>query len=159
MSGRFSIDSSGQLKHLLNEDLPSLSNYYREMSADGGAGVLVVNYYPCGESAQMSAKFLKPNQIGRLARQMGLPTLELEFEQHNRQNQMVVALVTAQTKGVVRVELHEVEIQAAPASPPESQGQTKSAPSSKRKRGSSTTQHKSSKATKQQQDENNQAQT
>ena len=59
--------------------------------------MLVVNYYPSGEVAQMSASFLKPSQIPQYARQMGLPTLELEFEQHDPQNQMVVALVTAQT--------------------------------------------------------------
>ncbi len=99
------MDSSQQLKQLLNEDLPSLGAYYREMSALQGSGVLVVNYYPSGEVAQMSAGYLKPNQIPRLARQMGLPTLQVEFERHSQQDQMVVALVTAETKGVVTVEL------------------------------------------------------
>ena len=65
------MDSDQQLKQLLNEDLPSLGAYYRDMSTVEGAGVLVVNYYPSGEAAQMSAKFLKPSQIPRLARQMG----------------------------------------------------------------------------------------
>lgn len=119
------MDSSFQLKQLLSEDLPSLSAYYQDISALQGAGVLLVNYFPTGVVAQMSASFLKPSQIKRYARQMGLPTLQIEFEQHNPQNQMVVALVTAQTKGVVTVELHEVEIQAAKASTPESQAQTK----------------------------------
>lgn len=91
------MDSSGQLKQLLSLDLPSLGAYYRKISDEQGSGVLAVNYYPSGEVAQMSASFLKPSQIPRYARQMGLPTLELEFSQHNPQYQMVVALVTAQT--------------------------------------------------------------
>ena len=78
------MDSSFQLKQLLSEDLSSLSAYYRDISGEQGSGVLVVNYYPSGEVAQMSASFLKPSQIKRYARQMGLPTLELDFEQHNQ---------------------------------------------------------------------------
>ena len=57
------MDSEQQLKQLLNEDLLSLGAYYQDMSTLEGAGVLVVNYYPSGEVAQMSAKYLKPNQI------------------------------------------------------------------------------------------------
>lgn len=94
------MDSDQQLKQLLSPDLPSLSAYYPDMSTLEGAGVLFVNYYPSGEVAQMSAKFLKPNQIKRLARQMGLPTLQVEFERHNQQEQMVVAVITVETKGV-----------------------------------------------------------
>ncbi len=94
------MDSDQQLKQLLSPDLPSLGAYYRDMSTFQGAGVLVVNYYPSGEVAQMSAKFLKPNQIPRLARQMGLPTLQVEFERHNQQEQMVAAVITIETKGV-----------------------------------------------------------
>ena len=45
------------------QDLPSRGAYYREMCAEQGSGVLVVNYFPSGEVAQMSAKYLKPNQI------------------------------------------------------------------------------------------------
>ena len=93
------MDSSFQLKRLLSFDLPSLSAYYRDISGEQGSGVLVVNYYPIGEVAQMSASFLKPRQIPQYARQMGLPTLQIEFSQHNQQNQMVVALVIVQTKG------------------------------------------------------------
>ena len=90
------MDERQQRWRLLNDDLHSLSNYYREMSVLEGFGVLVVNYYPGGEVSQMSAKYLKSNQIPRLARQMGLPTLQLEFERYNQQEQMVVALVTAE---------------------------------------------------------------
>lgn len=57
------MDASGQLKQLLSEDLPSLGAYYRDISGEEGSGVLVVNYYPSGEIAQMSASFLKPSQI------------------------------------------------------------------------------------------------
>lgn len=80
------MDSSGQLKQLLSEDLPSLSNYYREISALQGAGVLIVNYYPSCVSAQMSASFLKASSIARLARQMGLATLEVECNAARRSN-------------------------------------------------------------------------
>jgi hypothetical protein len=97
------------LRQLLKDDLPSLRTYYQEMATEQGSGVLVVNYYPSGEIAQMEAKFLKSSQIPRLARQMGLPTLQVEFEKHNPQNQMVVALVTAETKGVVTVEMRSPE--------------------------------------------------
>lgn len=93
------MDSDQQLKQLLNEDLPSLGAYYQDMTTLEGAGVLFVNYYPSGEVAQMSANFLKPNQIPRLARQLGLPTLQVEFERHNQQDQMVIALVTAENLG------------------------------------------------------------
>ena len=99
------MDSQPQLQQLVNEDRRSLSNYYREMSKEQGPGVLSVNYYPSGEIAQMSAKYLKASQISRLARQLGLVNLQSEFEQHNQQTQMVVAVVTAETKGVVTVEL------------------------------------------------------
>ena len=97
------------LRQLLQDDLPSLRTYYQEMAAEQGSGVLVVNYYPSGDIAQMEAKFLKSSQIPRLARQMGLPTLQVEFEKHNPQNQMVVAIVTAETKGVVTVDLRSPE--------------------------------------------------
>ena len=50
------MDSDQQLKQLLSPDLSSLGTYYRDMSTFQGAGVLVVNYYPSGEVAQMSAK-------------------------------------------------------------------------------------------------------
>ena len=79
---------------------PAWVHYYREMATEQGSGVLVVNYYPNGEVAQMSAKYLKPNQIARLARQMGLPTRQAEFERHNQHSQMVVAAITAEMKGV-----------------------------------------------------------
>ncbi len=105
------MDSDQQLKQLLSPDLPSLGAYYRDMATFQGAGVLVVNYYPSGEVAQMSASFLKPSLIPRLARQMGLPTLQVEFSRHNSQTQMVVAIVASQTKGVVVVELHSGEPQ------------------------------------------------
>ena len=99
------MNSQPQLQQLVNEDRRSLSNYYREMSKEQGPGVLSVNYYPSGEIAQMSAKYLKASQISRLARQLGLVNLQSEFEQHNQQTQMVVAVITAETKGVVTVEL------------------------------------------------------
>lgn len=105
-----------QLQQLVDSDLRSLSNYYQEMSREQGPGVLSVNYYPSGEIAQMSAKYLKSSQISRLARQLGLINLQSEFEQHNQQTQMVVAVVTAETKGVVTVEL---DSSAVPTSVPE----------------------------------------
>ncbi len=159
MSSSFLMDSSQRLKQLLNEDLASLGAYYREICALQGSGVLVVNYYPGGEVAQMSAKYLKPNQIGRLARQMGLPTLQVEFERHNQQDQMVVALVTAETKGVVTVELPPLELQTAPVNTSETQGETSTAPSSKRKTASKTTKRKSPAKSTKQHDEENQPQT
>lgn len=155
------MDSSEQLKQLLDLDLSSLSAYYREMAAFQGAGVLVVNYYPSGEAAQMSANFLKPSQIGRLARQMGLPTLQLEFEQHNQHNQMVVALISPETKGVVTVELPELEVQTEAANTLDTHEQTSTASSTKRKEApKTTTKSKSSaKSTPLQQDGKNQPQT
>jgi hypothetical protein len=129
------MDESQQLKQLISADLPSLGKYYREMVESQGAGVLVVNYYPTGEVAQMEARFLKSNQIPRLSRQMGLPNLETEFEQHDRQKEMVVAIVTAQTKGVVTV---EIEFHTSETSLPETPAlNTASAPESKAKRKSS----------------------
>lgn len=80
---------------------------------------------------------------------MGLPTLELEFEQHNPQNQMVVSSGHSTNKRCSKGRIAR-DRDTSRASTPETQGQTKSAPSSKRK---------SSKATKQQQDQDNQAQT
>ncbi len=155
------MDFSQQLKQLLSPDLPSLGAYYQDLATYQGAGVLVVNYYPSGEVAQMSAKFLKPSSIPRLARQMGLPTLQIEFDRHNQQSQMVAAVITVETKGVVTVELPSIEAQTAPSQPPELQGQAKSAASSKRKSSTKTsTKRKSSaKSTSKQQDEENQVQT
>lgn len=155
------MDSDQKLKQLLSLDLPSLGTYYREMSALEGYGVLVVNYYPSGEAAQMSAKYLKPNQIGRLARQMGLSTLQLEFSQHNQHSQMVVAVITAETKGVVTVELPSLDVETTPANTPETQAQTYSAPSSKRKSASKTTTQRKSptKSTPKRQNEEKQSQT
>ncbi len=69
------MDESQQLKQLISAELPSLSKYYQQMADSQGAGVLVVNYYPTGEVAQMEARFLKSSQIPRLSRQMGLPNL------------------------------------------------------------------------------------
>lgn len=119
------------LRQLLKDDLPSLRTYYQEMATEQGSGVLVVNYYPSGEIAQMEAKFLKSSQIPRLARQMGLPSLQVEFEKHNPQNQMVVALVTAETKGVVTVDLRSPEPEK-----PEPQSRQ---PQTKRKSSTATT--------------------
>ncbi|MBE9020542.1 hypothetical protein IQ272_31320, partial [Chroococcidiopsidales cyanobacterium LEGE 13417] len=99
------MDESQQLKQLVSIDLPSLCKYYRDMTTSQGAGVLVVNYYPTGEIAQMEARFLKSSQIPRLARQMGLPSLQTEFVRHDREKEMVVAIVTAETKGAIAVEL------------------------------------------------------
>ncbi len=50
------MDEPQQLQQLLNDDRSSLSQYYREMSAEQGAGVLVVNYYPSSEIAGCNAK-------------------------------------------------------------------------------------------------------
>ncbi len=94
------MDSDQQLKQLLSKDLPSLGAYYREMATEQGSEVLVVNYYPNGEVAQMSAKYLKPSSIPRLAKQIGLPTLQVEFERHNQQSQIVAAVITVETQGV-----------------------------------------------------------
>ncbi len=80
------MDQAQQLEQLLSDDLASLIAYYREMAAEQGAGVLSVNYYPSGGSAQMEAKFLKASSIAKLARQMGLATLQLKFSRHNPQN-------------------------------------------------------------------------
>jgi hypothetical protein len=99
------MDESQQLKQLVSADLPSLGKYYREMATEQEAGVLVVNYYPTGEVAQMETRFLKSSQIPRISRQMGLPTLQSEFEQHDREQEMVLAVVTVQIKGVVTVEV------------------------------------------------------
>ncbi|MDV2996951.1 MAG: hypothetical protein N4J56_006656 [Chroococcidiopsis sp. SAG 2025] len=99
------MDELQQLKQLVSADIPSLSKYYRGMAEAQGAGVLVVNYYTVGEVAQMEARFLTLSQIPRLSRQMGLPNLQAEFEQHDRSSEMVVALVTAETKGAIALEL------------------------------------------------------
>ncbi len=88
MSNAFSMDESEQLRQLVSEDLRTLSTYYRGMSAEQGAGVLLVNYYPSGGLAQMEAKFLKASLIPKLARQMGLATLQIEFSRHNPQTQI-----------------------------------------------------------------------
>ena len=99
------MDESQQLNQLVSADLPSLSKYYQEMATQQGAGVLVVNYYPTGEVAQMEARFLKSSQIPRLSRQIGLLSLQTLFEQHDRSSEMVLAIVTAETKGAFAVEL------------------------------------------------------
>lgn len=115
------MEQAQQLEQLLGDDLPSLSAYYGEMAAEQGAGVLSVNYYPSGGSAQMEAKFLKASSIPKLARQMGLATLQVEFSRHNPHTQMVVALITAETKGVITVELASQQAQTPVAALPQPQ--------------------------------------
>jgi len=112
------MDESQQLKQLISADLSRLSKYYREMAAEQEAGVLVVNYYPTGEVAQMEARFLRSSQIPRLSRQMGLPSLQTEFEQHDREKEMTLAIVTAETKGAIAVELQLHGIVSEPQTPP-----------------------------------------
>jgi len=94
-----------ELQKLLQNDLPRLGTYFLDMTAVQGDGVLLVNYYPNDAIAQMEAKFLKAGVIRKWARQMGLADLESQFEAHDRQTQMVVAVVTPDTKGTVTVEV------------------------------------------------------
>ncbi|MDV2994449.1 MAG: hypothetical protein N4J56_004103 [Chroococcidiopsis sp. SAG 2025] len=140
------MDSSQQLKQLVSADIPSLSKYYREMAAQQGAGVLVVNYYPTGEVAQMEARFLTSSQIQRIARQMGLPTLQAEFEQHDQKNQMVIALVTAQTKGVVTVEVEAIASETPSSEIPATKSSDASESNAKRKSSARTSQERKSTA-------------
>jgi hypothetical protein len=141
------MDESQQLKQLVSADIPSLGKYYREMVQEQGAGVLVINYYPNGSVAQMEARFLRSSQIPRLSRQMGLPSLETLFEQHDREKEMVLAVVTAETKGVVIVEVEapasETPIPETPApkssdAPAESKAKPKSSTKTTAKRQPAT---------------------
>jgi len=110
-----------KLRKLLQDDLPRLSTYFLDMTAVQGDGVLLVNYYPNDAIAQMEAKFLKASVIPKWARQMGLADLLAQFEAHDRQTQMVVAVVTPETKGTVTVEV-------SPTSPSEPEPETPAPP-------------------------------
>ncbi|PSM49330.1 hypothetical protein C7Y66_09985 [Chroococcidiopsis sp. CCALA 051] len=130
------MDESQQLKQLISADLLGLGKYYRGMADSQGAGVLVVNYYPIREVAQMEARFLKSSQIPRLSRQMGLPELQTLFEQHDREKEMVLAIVTAETKGAIAVEL---QLPTSEVSEPEIPSSIAGAEASKAKSKSSAT--------------------
>ena len=103
-----------ELRKLLQDDLPRLGTYFLDMTAAQGDGVLLVNYYPNDKISQMEAKFLKAGVIRKWARQIGLADLESQFETYDRQTQMVVAVVTPETKGTVTV-----EVSPTPVSKPE----------------------------------------
>jgi hypothetical protein len=111
-----------ELRKLLQNDLPRLGTYFLDMTAVQGDGVLLVNYYPNDKISQMEARFLKASAIPKWARQMGLADLVAQFEAHDRQTQMVVAVITPETKSTVTVEVSpppppEPEPPAPPARP------------------------------------------
>jgi type IV secretory pathway VirB10-like protein len=116
-----------ELQKLLQDDLPRLGTYFLDMTTVQGDGVLLVNYYPNDAIAQMEAKFLKASAVPRYARQMGLADLPAQFEAHNRQTQMVVAVVTPETKGTVTVEVSSTSPvpEPEPETPPAKSAATK----------------------------------
>ncbi|OWY68171.1 hypothetical protein B7486_27160, partial [cyanobacterium TDX16] len=117
-----------KLQKLLQDDLPRLGTYFLDMTAVQGDGVLLVNYYPNDAIAQMEAKFLKASVIPKYSRQMGLADLVAQFEAHDRQTQMVVAVVTPETKGTITV---DVSSTSPPASEPETAKSETAAPQAK----------------------------
>ncbi|MBD2307349.1 hypothetical protein H6G17_17870 [Chroococcidiopsis sp. FACHB-1243] len=117
-----------KLQKLLQDDLPRLGTYFLDMTAVQGDGVLLVNYYPNDAIAQMEAKFLKASVVPKYSRQMGLADLVAQFEAHDRQTQMVVAVVTPETKGTLTV---EVSSTPPPAPEPETVKPETAAPTAK----------------------------
>lgn len=91
------------LRHQVSDDLPHLSNYYLELSSEQGPGILVVNYYPQPDpdepeldselGIQCETRFLKPSQIPQFVEEFGLEELQADFEAHDLQKQMVLAVV------------------------------------------------------------------
>lgn len=95
-----------QLQQLVSDDLPSLTSYYITVSSEKEPGVLVVNYYPDAELIDTEAKFLKKSQIPQFIQESGLSELQSHFDNHDPQTQMVLAVMSEDTMGVLTIDVH-----------------------------------------------------
>lgn len=110
----------------VSDDLPHLSDYYLELSSQKGPGILVVNYYPDPDpdepeldpelelGIQCETRFLKKSQIPQFIAESGLEELQADFEAHDPQTQMVLAVVTEDKMGVLTFDVTRPENKALP---------------------------------------------
>ena len=113
-----------QLQQRVSDDLPHLTNYYLELSSEQGPGILVVNYYPEPDpdepeldselGIQCETRFLKTSQIPKFIEESGLEELQADFEKHNPQTQMVLAVMTEEQMGVLTFDVTGPENKALP---------------------------------------------
>lgn len=107
-------DLQQQLQQLVSNDLPSLTSYYIEVSSEKGPGVLVVNYYPDSDLVDTEARFLKKSQIPNFLQEFGLDELQTHFDSHDPQTQMIMAVISEDTMGVLTIDVTRPEGKAIP---------------------------------------------
>lgn len=117
-------EERAMLRQRVSEDLPHLTNYYLELSSEQGPGILVVNYYPEPDpdependselGIQCETRFLKTSQIPKFIEESGLEELQADFEAHNPQTQMVLAVMTEDKMDVLTFDVTRPENKALP---------------------------------------------
>jgi hypothetical protein len=119
-------EERAKLQHLVSDDLPNLTDYYLELSSEKGPGILVVDYYPEPDpdeskldpefefAVQCTTRFLKKSQIPKFIEESGLEELQADFEVHDPQTQMVLAVVTEDKMGVLTFDVHRPENKPLP---------------------------------------------
>lgn len=117
-------EERAKLQQRVNDDLPHLSDYYLELSSEQGPGILVVNYYPEPDpdepeldselGIQCETRFLKTSQIPKFIEESGLEELQADFEAHNPQTQMVLAVMTEDKMDVLTFDVTRPENKALP---------------------------------------------
>ncbi|PZD70409.1 hypothetical protein C1752_13135 [Acaryochloris thomasi RCC1774] len=93
-----------QLLQQISDELPDLKSYYFELSSEKGPGVLEVNVYPESEFCDLEARFLKASQVSTFIEDSGLSSLQAQFEAHDPEQQMVMALTIDEQMGAFTLE-------------------------------------------------------
>ena len=103
-----------QLQQLVVDDLPGLISYYLEVSSEKGPGVLVLNVYSDAELVEQEARFLKASQLSGFIEESGLTMLQTQFEAHDPETQMVMAVITNDQMGAFTVDAPRPESKRLP---------------------------------------------
>ena len=108
------LEEEQQLQQLVADDLPNLISYYLEVSSEKGPGVLVLNIYPDSELFDQEARFLKASQLPGFIEESGLTVLQTQFETHDPETQMVIAVITEDQMSAFTVEVQRPESKRLP---------------------------------------------